>query len=487
MKKILIPITAVALMMTGCEVDKSINNSPDGFNVDDVDAHLFLNGAQLANVIVQVSHINRICGMYSGQLIGFTSLYSNIYGYALSTVETNGEWNSAYIGVITNVRHIRKIVPEDKLMVGISKVIEANAIGTLALLTGDVPYSEINNPEIDDPKFDDQKAVLSSLSALLDEAISDMNSSTSTNAGLKAYDIYFGGNKTRWIEAAYTLKARYALANKDYAGALTAAGNGISSSAGDMLYTPRGEEAIDTGDKNLFYTILEGSRSGDLGNEGSYLLAILDSSDAKYRGNAKTVETARHGYYTIDHLSGSGNKGVIEQFEPQPIATYSENQLIIAEASARRSGFAAGLLALNTYRAWLAGGGRLNDEYRLKELPTIPPTFVFDSTNIVYVAYVDADFESGGMENADGVSKDKALLREIIEERYVSGFGSYMPFNDHRRLRGAGESDLVPPFPLNTVGATQHVERIQWAEVELSSNEFAPTDPGLYAKTAVNK
>ena len=51
--------------------------------------------------------------------------------------------------------------------------------------------------------------------------------------------------------------------------------------------------------------------------------------------NAKTNETARHGYYTIDESSASGNTGVIEQFEPQPIATYSENQLIKAEASAR--------------------------------------------------------------------------------------------------------------------------------------------------------
>ena len=191
MKKIIVPLTAIALLTTGCDVDKAINDNPNEITLADVDPKLFLNGAQLANVIVQVSHINRICGMYSGQLIGFTSLYSNIYGYALSTVETNGEWNSAYIGVITNARHIRKIVPEDKLMVGISKVIEANAIGTLALLTGDVPYSEINNDEIEDPKFDDQKAVLSSLSALLDDAISDMNSSTSTNAGLKLYDIYF--------------------------------------------------------------------------------------------------------------------------------------------------------------------------------------------------------------------------------------------------------------------------------------------------------
>ena len=470
MKKILIPLTAIALLTTGCDVDKTINDNPNDITLADVDPKLFLNGAQLANAIVQVSHINRICGMYSGQLIGYTSLYSNIYGYALSTVETNGEWNSAYIGVITNARHIQSAAPDDKLLVGISKVLEANAIGTLALLTGDVPYSEIGQSDISDPKFDAQIEVLASMSTLLDGAISDLNGASSRN---ESFDIYFNGDKDKWIAAAYTLKARYALANKDYAGALAAAGNGISSSSGDMLYIPRGDAAINAGDKNLFYTIIAGSRAGDLGNAGSFLLDILDSSNAKYRGNAKTNETARHGYYTIDESSASGNTGVIEQFEPQPIATYSENQLIKAEASAR-SGFASGLSALNSYRAWLSGGGRLNATFD-------------DADNYMYGAYVEADFTSGGMENADGVSKDKALLREIIEERYVSGFGSYMPFNDHRRLRGAGESDLVPPFPLNTVGATQHVERMQWSQGEISSNTNAPTDPGLYAKTAVNK
>ena len=469
MKKIIVPLTAIALLTTGCDVDKAINDNPNEITLADVDPKLFLNGAQLANVIVQVSHINRICGMYSGQLIGFTSLYSNIYGYALSTVETNGEWNSAYIGVVTNARHIQTAAPEDKLLVGIAKVVEANAIGTLAILTGDVPYSEIGGT-VDDPKFDSQKAVLAAMSALLDGAISDLSGATSRK---ESFDIYFGGDKDKWIAAAYTLKARYALAQKDYAGALAAAGNGISSSAGDMLYIPRGDASISQGDKNLFYTILEGSRTGDLGNEGSFLLAILDPSNAKYRGNAKTNETARHGYYTIDHTTGSGNKGVVEQFEPQPIATYSENQLIRAEASARSS-FASGLTALNSYRAWLAGGGRLNANFDV-------------AANYMYDPYVEADFASGGMENADGLSAANALLREIMEERYVSGFGSYMPFNDHRRLRGAGESDLVPPFPLNTVGATQHVERMQWSQGEISSNENAPEDPGLYAKTAVNK
>ena len=160
--------------------------------------------------------------------------------------------------------------------------------------------------------------------------------------------------------------------------------------------------------------------------------------------------------------------------EPQPMLTYTENQLIKAEASARTTGFSSGLSALNSYRAWLASGGRLNANHN-------------DATKYKYDAYLEADFISGGMENSDGLTKEQALLKEIIEERYVSGFGTYMPFNDHRRLRGAGETNLIPPFPFNSATTTTHVERLPWAEDEIISNSSVDEDPGLFEKTQVNR
>ena len=469
-----ISLVAVSLLIISCEIPADLNDNPNEITVSDVDANLFLNGAQLANVIVQVSHLNRISGMFSGQLVGYASLYSNIYGYSLSTVESNDEWSSAYVGVVANTRHIQASAPDDKLLVGITQVLEAHAMSTLAILTGDVPFSEVLS-EKDAPKFDDQKAVLDGCSALLSSAITSLSEATSRS---EAYDIYYGGDKDKWIAAAYTLKARLALIEKDYAAALSYAGTGISSSAGDMMYIPRGDAATPNGDKNLYWEILNGSRTGDLGNakdgNRSYLIDILDPAHANYRGNAKTNEQARYGYYSIDENSSSGNTGVVEQFEPQPMVTYTENQLIKAEASARTAGFASGLSALNAYRSWLAGGGRLNTAHN-------------DVTKYKYDAYLEADFTNGGIENSDGLTKDQALLREIVEERYVSGFGTYMPFNDHRRLRGAGETNLIPSFPLNTPTATKHVERLPWAQDELTSNSTVSEDPGLYSKTAVNR
>jgi hypothetical protein len=458
------------LMLTSCEIPTDLNDNPNAITLQDADAILFLNGAQLANIMVQNSHLNRISGMFSGQLVGYTSLYSNIYGYSLSTVESNDEWNGCYTGVLTNVRHIREIVPDDELLVGIAKVLEAHAVGTLAILMGDVPYSEVVS-EVEDPVFDSQVDVLTDLISLLDDAISDLGS---TSGRPEDYDIYYNGDKDKWLAAAYTLKARYALIQSDYTSALTAANMGISSSADDMNFIPRGDAEISEGDKNLFNAILSGSRTGDIGNNGSYLLELLNDSTANYRGNDKTNETARHNYYKIDETSGEGNLGVIERFEPMPMVTYFENQLIKAEAAARTSGFSSGLSHLNDYRAWLTSGGRLNATFN-------------DSASILYEAYVDADFASGGMENSDGISAETALLREIIQERYVSGFGTYMPFNDHRRLRGDGETDLIPPFPLNTTAATDHVERIPYAQDELSSNSTMDDDPGLYVKTEVNQ
>ena len=460
-------LIASMLMLASCEIPTDLNDNPNEITLQDVDASLFLNGAQLANTMVQNSHLNRITGMFSGQLIGYTSLYSNIYGYSLSTVESNDEWNGCYTGVLTNVRHIIEAVPDDKLLVGIAKVVEAHAVGTLAILMGDVPYTEAVNDAVDDPVFDSQLEVLADLTLLLDRAISDLGSASSRPEN---YDIYYDGDKDKWLAAAYTLKARYALIQSNYSAALTAANMGISSSADDMNFIPRGDAAVSEGDKNLFNAILSGSRTGDLGNNGSYLLELLNDTTSAYRGNAKTNETARHNYYKIDETSGEGNLGVIERFEPMPMVTYSENQLIKAEAAARTGG--DGLGHLNDYRAWLASGGRLN------------ATFNSDTT-IQYDAYVSADFASGGMENSDGVSAETALLREIIEERYVSGFGTYMPFNDHRRLRGDSETELIVPFPLNP-GGSAHVERIPYAQDELTSNSNMTEDPGLYAKTKVN-
>ena len=447
-----------------------IDDNPNDITIEDVDPSLFLTGAQLSNISASLGHLNRIAGMWSGQLTGLSSLYSNIYGYSISTAESVGTWSRIYIGTVPNVRHIRNEASDDPLLQGITKVMEAQAIGLGASLFGDVPYSQINQEEIDDPSFDNQIDVLSTVISLLDDAISDLSSASGRSLDV---DILYEGDADKWRAAANTLKARYHMIMKDYNAAYSAAQNGISSYADNMRYVPRGVASQAEGDKNLFWTILEGSRAGDIGSEGSYLAQLLDPSSDVYRGNGKTDETARGAYSFVVAASGNANQGIIEQFEPQNMVSFEENHLILAEAGARTSGFDRGLQHLNEFRAWLNSGGRLNSN--------------FTGMPFSYEAYEASDFEAGGMENADGISSERALLREIIEERYVSGFGEFMPFDDARRLRKS-DSDIAVPFPLNTAAASQHPERFPYSDDELNSNTNAPSeDPGIFTKTRVNE
>ncbi len=152
------------------------------------------------------------------------------------------------------------------------------------------------------------------------------------------------------------------------------------------------------------------------------------------------------------------------------MVSYEENQLILAEAGGRAS-FATGLTHLNEYRAWLNTGGRLNDN--------------FTGMAYNYDAYVMADFMAGGMENMDNIDATRALLREIVEERYISGFGEFMPFDDARRLRKS-DTDIQVPFTPNS--GNQHAERFPYADDELNANSNGPSeDPGIFTKTPVNQ
>ena len=358
--KILVFFSLILITHSCEDIVEGINENPNDLTLSDVEERLFLTGGELANIQLQCGHLNRVSGMYSGQLIGFAALYSNIYGYNLSTGEANDEWRHLYVGVTTNMRYIIEN-SDSELLRGIAMIIEGHAYGTGASLWGDIPYSEAGNSEIEDPVFDPQVQVYAQAIARLDEGIATLGSAP---AGQIPEDILFGGDKAKWIAAANTLKARFYLHQKDYSNALTAAQSGISNASGDMRYRPGSSVS---GDTNLFWTILAGSRAGDLGNNSddgteSYLLQILDATNALSRNHAKTDETARRAYYMID-ASGSSNAGIIEEREPQNMVTYFENKLIMAEAAGRSGGVAAGLPHLNDVRAWLNSGGHLNSSF----------------------------------------------------------------------------------------------------------------------------
>ena len=469
MKKLhYIIFSLIMLGMLGCEdlVD-DINENPNKITIDNIDPRLFLKGPLLVNVQLNYGHLPRIANLWSGQFIGFQSLYKTLYEYNITAAESEATWEDAYQGALNQLRFVQNALPNDRIYQGIAKVVEAQVVGTMASLFGDIPYREAASPDIDDPSFDPQAQVFEDIQSLLDQAIQDLeavNGSPSVEA-----DIYYGGDPTLWIEAAHTLKARFYTLTRNYELAFTAAQNGISSPENTMYYKPIDDANQDN--NNLFFKLLNGSRTGDIGTGDSFAMQLLDSDNSESRNHSKTDEEARKAYLTIDE-SRAVETGFAGRVEPMPLLSYAENQLILAESAARIDDLSFGLPYLNELRAKLSEGALFD--------------VLADTLSLSYEPFVVADFEIGGIENPDGLSSGRAFLREVIEERYVSGFGQLIAFDDARRLRKS-DPDLVVPFPINIGSAASYPERFIYANSEINANSKAPEPPGILTPTPINQ
>ena len=468
MKKIFIIAVFTTFMVSCSKVYEGQNVDPN--NPTSVNAETLLRGIELANITVQVSHIQRITGMWMGQYKGATLLYKSLGEYSISGEESNDTWTYIYQSIAKQASVIREKLPSNKSYSGITKIIEANALGTAAALYGDIPFSERANNAFPIPKFDKQVDAYAGIQKLLDEAIIDLTAVSA--AAVISNDIFFAGKSTTWLRIAYTLKARYFMETRDYAKAYAAALNGINALNVSWKFIP--PALVADGDFNLLNTLID-QRGGFLATAGSYMHEnLMKAAAVGNRNNTKTNEDARLKYYKITGTAASTELGVAAKNAPMPLVTYEENLLILAEAGLRTVGFAEGLLQLNKLRAVL------KTNLGLAAAPATGGT-------ILYEPYVAADFNAGGIENRGTLTPDKALMKEIIEERYVSLYGTILPFNDARRLRKA-ENDVNVPIPFTTPTATQHPERVIYAQNEINANPNLPNPlPNLYLKTQVNQ
>jgi hypothetical protein len=480
MKTKLISGIITLFLLLSCDSSfEDLNSNQNNITTDEViPPSLLIKGTMLANIAINQSHLQRIAGMWTGQYRGEFSLYLGIYNYDISSQESNSAWSYLYNGMLKQFSEINKFYAtngtdtEGQLIKGICKVLEANAVGTATSIWGDIPYSEAVNPTISDPVFDRQSAIYNALQTKLDQAIVLLNDPTTKNT--LAEDIFFGGNKDKWKKTAYTLKARYYLQTRQYDLAYTAALGGISDYAGTMKFTPPATGL--TGTENLLYRFMIGTRIGYLSVNNTFCRNMLDTQTnfpTISRRNAKTNEQARRNHLNAGSITGSGTTTIINgEFKPMDLVTYQENLLILAETGTRTVNFAEGLLQLNKVRTFLASA----DSFDKRATTDIK----------LYSAYDATDFANGGMNNLDNINSIRALLREIIEERYVTGFGTFMPWDDARRLRKL-EYDIAVRIPLNNTTATKQPERFFISQDEINTNSNAPTGLTIFTPTELNQ
>lgn len=475
-------------MVSSCK-DLTDDFSTDPVNITDpsvISTFKYLSGAQTSLIGAYEGDVNRLVGMWTGHFSGEDRQYIGLGNYSVSGRDFNGEWAAIYSSVLKNTQIIKSKchIEKNYRVLGIAQVMEAMCFGLAADLWGDVPFAEaLQYPAIASPKFDTQASVYAGVQVLLDSAIGNFQLEVPTVLEPDDADIFFGGDPDAWTAAANTLKARYYLHTRDYANAIASAADGIGTATDNMMAT-HGTAYLQT--FNLFYSFITYDRAGYLG-ANSLAPRLLDPSAPESRNNAKTNEEARLNFLyfpggglniaaidyepnvlcDFDWGSGDDYQGFFGCDAPFPLVTFEENALILAEASIKANDFAGALDALNTLRAYYATGAHVRDGYAAD----FPPQ---------YDDYDAADFAPGGMENEDGnLTANNALLREILEERYITLTGQLEGFNDVRRT-----GNLVG-VPIKA-GATSIPARLLYPQSELNTNKNVPTGKGLFDPTTAN-
>lgn len=334
------------------------------------DADQLLVASQTALTQQYTSDIARTVCVWMQQCAGTDRQYRQLGMYQYGEDAYNGPFSQVYTGGgLLDVRTIQQFADTagDDVYGGIARVMEALTVGFGADVWGDIPYSEaVANTT--SPKLDPQEQVYAAIQAKLDTAIALLTSGTGNGPG--GADLFYGGDDQKWLRLGHTLKARYflhvaeRLGTPAYQSALAEAQKGLQK--GDDL---RSYQSADPNEQNSWYQFTVIQRSGYM-SPGAFLVNLLQSrNDPRL---AQYFDPNAQGQY-VGAAPGQQGSATIAKFDParvgpgfrQPIVTWAENQLIVAEAAFRLGQTSLATQAVNAVRtdAGLAplGGVTLND------------------------------------------------------------------------------------------------------------------------------
>lgn len=202
-KNIIYLFTAgILLTGTGCkkylDVNKNLNDPTK------VSVSLLLTGAE-RQIGYSINGLSSTLTVYTHQ----QTSRGGADGYGLKG--SNVGWDGFYDALVDLDVIIDQAPAELRYTyAGMAKILKAYTYSQMVDVWGALPFSEFNKFKqgINQPKFDEDEVIYPQLITLIDAGIADINNPT-TNASLPgADDLIYGGNKSRWIKAANTIKLK---------------------------------------------------------------------------------------------------------------------------------------------------------------------------------------------------------------------------------------------------------------------------------------
>ncbi|WP_019668200.1 SusD/RagB family nutrient-binding outer membrane lipoprotein [Eudoraea adriatica] len=242
-------IATSMLLINGCETTElNVQPNPNFLSPEQSDIDFFLNSIQI-----------RLANLHSGtegrgengwaqfgmepvrMQHGFGPTYREFYDPG----DFDQIWDDMYSELLIDIRTMTPLAEESELFthVAIGQIIEAYAMMNMVDLFGDVPYSEAARgvEGIFNPAVDSGADIYAALDALLQDAVANLQKAELT---LPSNDLYYGGDESKWIKAANTMRLRLAVQSRLVSPAASAAtinsivsgGQFIASSEDDLQF-----------------------------------------------------------------------------------------------------------------------------------------------------------------------------------------------------------------------------------------------------------
>lgn len=268
-------VVLLILAVSSCEItdlDKLDNPNavtPEGASIND----LFTS--------IQGSFNGVFSGMngFSRGITRMTALTPfSVYDYKNATQPNNydGIWTTAFADLFPDVDAAVAIADERSLPIhsGAAKVMKAWAMVALVDFFGDVPYAEAGQgTDVISPSRDGGAAVYNAAEALLDDAISSLNSADETTTKPTG-DVFYNGNAESWIKAANSIKLKMAINTRDAGkiNSIVSGGNFIDDASEDFQAN-YGQTRVNPNSRHPDYNNSYENTDGDyLGNYYMWLL-----------------------------------------------------------------------------------------------------------------------------------------------------------------------------------------------------------------------
>jgi len=197
------------LLFSGCSDFFDVNNPTNVISQDDLTAELLL--PEIEYSATNVFYLEaRYISMLQQHLASIRIQdIDQHYETSLSFV-----WDTYYSKVLLPLQKFKAVATENNQThyIGVGKILDALSLGMMTDFYGNMPYQEAGlGSENLQPKVDNQEELYGTIQSLLDEAIDLLNTNDTSGYESVPGDAIYGGDISKWIRLAYTLKARYAL------------------------------------------------------------------------------------------------------------------------------------------------------------------------------------------------------------------------------------------------------------------------------------